>query len=745
MSRKPTFLSPIISLVALALSLVSAANVIAQTPCADLNTATGQPGWMLVSGPGISSPRVPVSVSPYPGWKNPPLPGSSWVSLDANHGSMPGAAGDYTYEFTFCLCKAGQHTLNLSYYADNGATVFLNTTQIDATTGSSNFTGSPRVKNYTWSGGLGTNKLRIVVRNNEGPTGLNAILRINGATVGACCQDLSTTTGRPGWMLTSGPGVTMPRLPVNVSPYPGWKNPPLPGSSWVSIDANHGRVPGLAGQYTYEFTFCLCKEGKHNLSLSYYADNGATVFLNSTQISATTGGTNFNGTPTVVNYNWVGGPGTSKVRIVVRNDGGPTGLNAVLKVTGASERGCKETTSDPGSVSGRVVDQRNAPVSNVEVSVPGRSAVLTDSKGQFEIANLQPTQRLAVSFSAAGFMNTTRIYQVGKSAGNGTTVVIWPRAKPVSLDGARGGKVRFAAGGGVTIPANSLVDSSGRPVSGTVMVSLTQLDVSDRAQLRTMAGDFQARMADGSPRMLESFGLFELVATDARGGRVNLARGRTARFDLPIPRTLKRRVPKLSGLYSFDTASGLWIENGQVTLTDELVYNGTIDNFDGSLWNTDNPVQVTCITVKFVDVFGANSGPIANALVTATGINYNAISSGFTNDDGLVCLLVKINSAIQIEAVDPILNTVIGPITVTSPNTVSGAADCGNPTLCPLVMTMEQDARWVVPSADKTMTAHSAFPQFKLRSGAFSITNPLRFSEARVLAADGGIEPKGWR
>jgi hypothetical protein len=506
------------------------------------------------------------------------------------------------------------------------------------------------------------------------------------------CSELASATGKPGWMITSGPGIGGPKVPVNVNPYPGWNSPSLPGSSWVSVAANYGSSPG---NYTYEFTFCLCRDGKHALSLSFFADNGATVYLNNTQIFATSGDYNFKSPMQVVNYGWAGGPGVNRLRIVVRNAGGPTGLDAALNITGASASGCKDTKPREGSMTGRVVDPNNTPVKGVEVRVPGRAPVLTDDEGRFEIRNLSATDRLAVSFSARGFMNTTRIYKVGAQsvAGNGTTVIIWARARPVPLDAAHGGKVSFNSGGGVTIEPNSLVDSDGRPVRGRVSVSLTRLDVSDPRQLRSMAGDFSAQMSDKSRRMLESFGVFELVVTDAGGRRLNLARGKTARFDLPVPRTLRGRLPRRTRLFSFDAASGFWIEHGTVVLTDPLVYSGTIENFDGSLWNTDNPLDVTCITVKFTDVYGANTGPIANALVKAEGVSYNAISSGYTNNDGLVCLLVKINSPIKIYAEDPAYPGIfIGPVNATSPNIISGAADCGDPNLCPLIATVEQDA-----------------------------------------------------
>lgn len=343
------------------------------------------------------------------------------------------------------------------------------------------------------------------------------------------------------------------------------------------------------------------------------------------------------------------------------------------------------------SISGRVVDPRNRPIRGVEVRVPEHPTVSTNARGEFTLSRIPSTERLAVSFTSQDYMNTTRILRA--RAGQGTqSVPLWPRAKAVSLDAERGGKVRFPNGGGVTLPPNALVDDNGQPVRGKVKVRLTSLDVSDRKQLRAVPGDFTAQMSDKSVRMLESFGVFEIAVRDSKERRVDLARGQTARFDLPIPEKVRERAPQISRLFSFDDVTGRWIEEGKVVKEDRLVYSGTITRFDWS-WNVDDPLDTTCITVKFVDVYGGNQGPIANALVEAQGVNYSTISSGYTNSQGLVCLLVKINSPVVINAYDPAYPTTpIGPVNVTSPNIVAGAGDCGDPVKCPLVASVEQDA-----------------------------------------------------
>jgi hypothetical protein len=351
-----------------------------------------------------------------------------------------------------------------------------------------------------------------------------------------------------------------------------------------------------------------------------------------------------------------------------------------------------------GSLSGRVVTTGNVPVAGVQVSVPRRGATtITNSNGVFVFPTLgfSPYQRLSVNFEAPGYMKTTRVYNVNREsrvAIGPDIIVIWPVAATVSMNATLGGALAFP-GGAITFPPNALVNEQGVPAQGMVNVSFTRLDVTDPVQLRSVPGDFTARMQDNTMRQLESFGVFEVIARDNNGQRLDLAPGQTADFKLLIPPSRLLPAPKVIGLFSFDTDSGLWIEEGNARRTiDGLYYSGTINRFDWS-WNVDDPLDTTCITVRFIDVFGSNAGPLANALVEAQGVNYSTISSGYTNSQGYVCLLVKINSLIDVTAYEPTTNFPISPDPFLSPNIVSGAADCGDPELCPLVATIESDLR----------------------------------------------------
>jgi hypothetical protein len=164
----------------------------AQT-CGNFETATGQPGWLLVSGPGVTAPMVPVNVTPYPGWAL-PLGSSRWVSVNATRGQGK-PPGDYIYEYTFCVCRKDA-ALSLRFWADNGATVYLNSTQILPYTGNNSFNGAPKTVSYSGPAFvLGTNTLRIVVSDQGVVTGLDAVLGVKGASAG-CCRPLGPMMDR---------------------------------------------------------------------------------------------------------------------------------------------------------------------------------------------------------------------------------------------------------------------------------------------------------------------------------------------------------------------------------------------------------------------------------------------------------------------------------------------------------------------------------------------------------------------
>lgn len=359
-----------------------------------------------------------------------------------------------------------------------------------------------------------------------------------------------------------------------------------------------------------------------------------------------------------------------------------TGVNATQGAAPAS-----------GSITGQVFDPKTNPVKGVEVRAPGHSVVITNGNGEFNIRGVSPTERLPVSFSAPGFMDTTRIYEVGVSRRiTGNVVVIWPRTASASLDAKRGGKLTFP-GGFVSLPPNALVDELGRQLRGNVRVSFSALDVSDRRQIRSVPGDFTARMRNKTIRQLETFGVFEVFVEDSNGRRVNLAKGRKATVELSIPPAHRRTAPNIVGLFSFDRNSGLWIEEGTLRRTPgRASYISFVPNLIRS-WNADNPLKTTCLKLQILDENGVPA-PLGTK-VEAEGVNYTGLSPTVlvTDATGEVCLLVKKCAKVSVTAYHPTIDYIQScPLEFSTHCYTASASDCSNLSICPVETTTIQIA-----------------------------------------------------
>ena len=299
--------------------------------------------------------------------------------------------------------------------------------------------------------------------------------------------------------------------------------------------------------------------------------------------------------------------------------------------------GCRTSRPQASVLRGVVTDPQNQPVSGVAVRVGGRLVGVTDQSGAFTIRRSPTEDRVAVSFSAPRFVNTTRIYESRATPGN--VVIIWPRAAAVRVDAAAGGTLNFPRGR-ITLAPDSFITAGGGRVDGAVDVAMTVIDVTDARQVASVPGDFTARMRDGSIQPLETFGLFELVAQDARGRQLQLAPDRPAGIAIALPRD--RRVPRTIGAYRFEERAGRWVEQTWSWTAQEV--EATTQVTSTGWWNADDPLQTTCMQVHVGSCHFCSTAAydLASAWVQLTGESYTGpVSQGWTGNNGMICLPVK--------------------------------------------------------------------------------------------------------
>lgn len=151
------------------------------------------------------------------------------------------------------------------------------------------------------------------------------------------CQDLklNISSGTAQWGLTqvaAGSTLVVGAAPVVAVPVSSWAV--SPNSKWLGSS----KTGEAKGEYTYELEFCLCWSfEKAVMNFTVWTDNEATVFLNSTQLG-TTSSTSFSGPGTPINTSSGFQSGVNKLKVVVKNSGGPTGmmLSGTFSASGAS-------------------------------------------------------------------------------------------------------------------------------------------------------------------------------------------------------------------------------------------------------------------------------------------------------------------------------------------------------------------------------------------------------------------------
>jgi hypothetical protein len=350
--------------------------------------------------------------------------------------------------------------------------------------------------------------------------------------------------------------------------------------------------------------------------------------------------------------------------------------------------------SEPGQpvmstrIDGYILDQSGQPAAGVSVSRTGRVVAVSRSNGAFSVPLSHAEDRVALTFNLDGHVPTTKVFN-GKAPGTGNVVVIWPIAHRVTINPTRDVDLNFD-GSRIQVPANAIASPGGSRAAGAAVLAFTLFDVTIPLQRIAASGDYTGRMLDRRVRRLNSYGIFNVQLHDDKGQPLSLRRGARAEIALAVPKQLVKIAPKTIGFFEIDLADGRWNEIGTFTFSPPtLTYNGSLTQFNTD-HNCDGAGETVCIVLHVQTTANA---PASNVNVYAHGVNSaNApayTSQGTTNANGDVCLLVQRNYGFWAEASGMVGSSyvssgVFSQQNFTSPNLVSGAADCGT-SLCPHV------------------------------------------------------------
>jgi N-acetylneuraminic acid mutarotase len=288
----------------------------------------------------------------------------------------------------------------------------------------------------------------------------------------------------------------------------------------------------------------------------------------------------------------------------------------------------------------QVIDDSGNPVAGAAVSSQG-ALFPVDSSGHLLLENLPPG-RLLARVDALGFTSATAVAELREGAHVGTRVKLMRLPEPIPFQAEQGGLIQTEQVR-VTIPPGAVVDALGRPVTGTVNVTIAPLDPT--RQLEAMPGPLEGTtVARGETVQLESFFMAE-VSLWSNGAPVQLAPGKSATLEFVLPEALASQFQAGDTVpaWWFDLDEGQWREEGEGTLQPSTSQPGRlawvvqVKHF--TWWNSDKPwTDKSCVNVLVVDSTGA---PLEGVTVNAQGVSYTGASWASTGANGRACLELK--------------------------------------------------------------------------------------------------------
>jgi len=262
----------------------------------------------------------------------------------------------------------------------------------------------------------------------------------------------------------------------------------------------------------------------------------------------------------------------------------------------ANERLLVQTGITTISFSGTVIDRdSHLPIDGAKVTI-GSDSTNTNSVGAFFLS-VPEANRYTLNVRKPTYALLSRVFL---DSTTGLTLPLDKAQRNVinPREGGRGvyeGKNRNA-GATVIIAPNSLVDSSGNPVTTPVNMDTFAYDIE---QPNPIPGDFSGKDLNGRNVRLETYGALDVQLTDGTGNPVKLAPGGKSDITIKIAPAFLGSAPATIPLLSYDETSGFWTQEGKFTRSGDQ-YKATVTHF--STFNADTVFTNTaCIRLTATD------------------------------------------------------------------------------------------------------------------------------------------------
>jgi hypothetical protein len=327
--------------------------------------------------------------------------------------------------------------------------------------------------------------------------------------------------------------------------------------------------------------------------------------------------------------------------------------------------GCNKTDTPSGpdfnltvttSVSGRVLNEKNEPVSGAVVNA-GAASTTTDINGIFSFNNVSLSEQAAyVKVTKSGYFLGSRTFTATANSNHYVGIKLIPQTLIGSFSANAGATVTIPGGASINFPANGIVSAlNNTPYTGLVGVQAYFLDPNAADFRSIMPGELRGITQSNQERGLQSFGMIAVQLVGGASEALQLAPGKTAFITMNIPTALAASAPATIPLWYFDEQQGLWKEEGVATKTGNT-YSGQVSHF--SFWNCDAPFPVTDFQAIFKD---QNNNALARYRVElkTIGDTVSIFGNGYTDATGRVSGKIPTGKALRMNVYNTCQNLVL--------------------------------------------------------------------------------------
>jgi hypothetical protein len=320
------------------------------------------------------------------------------------------------------------------------------------------------------------------------------------------------------------------------------------------------------------------------------------------------------------------------------------------------------------TISGRVIDDASRPVNGALVKI-GSASATTNVNGAFTISDVTIDKTAAlIKVEKDGFFLGTKTLVAIANKSNQATIKLIRKILAGTITGSGGGTINVPSNGGsIAFDANSVIDpATNTAYTGTVAVHAFFINPEAPDFNEIMPGTLRGITITNEETGLQSFGMMAVELSGSAGQKLQIAPGKTATLQFPIPASLQAEAPATIPLWSLDETTGLWKQEGSAT-REGTEYIGNVSHF--SFWNCDAPFPV----LDFAGfVRNEQNVPLAGAEVvivvpSGSGTTGSMTGSGYTNTDGLFTGKLPANKALQLKVYDKchslLVTKNIGPFT----------------------------------------------------------------------------------